>query len=77
MRVEAHAYPVLVRPLAEDEGSGFLAEAPDLPGCMSDGDSPIEAVANVQDAIRCWIAAMRAAGRLVPLPSRKLVVTAM
>lgn len=76
MSVEAYAYPVLVRPLAEDEGGGFLAEAPDLPGCMSDGETPTEAVANVQDAIRCWIAAMREAGRPVPPPSRKLVVTA-
>ena len=73
---KSEAYPVIVRPLAEDEGGGFLAEAPDLPGCISDGATPVEALTNLQDAITCWIEAMRQAGRPIPPPSRHLVVTA-
>ena len=33
-------YPIVIQPLPSDEGGGFLALVPDLPGCMSDGASP-------------------------------------
>ncbi len=36
-------YPVIISPLSEDDGGGFLATVPDLPGCMSDGETPEEA----------------------------------
>ncbi|MEA1831135.1 type II toxin-antitoxin system HicB family antitoxin [Methylobacterium durans] len=49
------AYPVVITPLAEDDGGGFAATVPDLPGCMSDGETPEEALHNVLDAIECWI----------------------
>ena len=42
-------YPVIVSPLPLEEGGGFLATVPDLPGCMSDGETPQEAIINVQD----------------------------
>ena len=44
-------YPIVVEPLPIEEGGGFLATVPDLPGCMSDGTAPEEAVSNIQDAI--------------------------
>jgi antitoxin HicB len=47
-----------------------LAIAPDLPGCMSDGATPEEAVSNIQDAI-AWIEAARDLGHAVPQPSRR------
>jgi predicted RNase H-like HicB family nuclease len=53
-----------------EEGGGFLATAPDLPGCMSDGATPEEAVSNIQDAIIAWIEAARDLGHAVPKPSR-------
>ena len=56
-------YRFTVRPLTEDEGGGYLIEFPDLPGCMSDGETIEEAIANGEDAKRCWIAAMKEAGR--------------
>jgi antitoxin HicB len=62
-------YRFTVRPLTEDEGGGYLVEFPDLPGCMSDGEAAEEAIANGEDAKRCWIAAMTEAGRPVPPPS--------
>lgn len=64
------AYPVIVSPLSEADGGGFAATVPDLPGCMSDGDTPEEAIANVQDAIDMWLEAARDAGRQIPPPSR-------
>ena len=59
-------YPIVVEPLPIEEGGGFLATVPDLPGCMSDGDTPEEAVSNVQDAIAAWIEAARDLGHAVP-----------
>ena len=44
-------YSVLIRALPEEEGGGWLAIVPDLPGCLSDGDPPAEALANVEDAV--------------------------
>lgn len=38
-------YPVNIGPLSEEEGGGFLAEYPDLSGCMADGES-------IEDALR-------------------------
>lgn len=63
-------YPVLIEPLPAEEGGGFIALVPDLPGCMSDGETPEEALAHVQDAIKSWIEEARALGRSVPPPSR-------
>jgi antitoxin HicB len=66
-------YPFTMSPLSEDEGGGYLIEFPDLPGCMSDGATPEEALRNGADAVECWIEAMREAGRPVPAPSKAAV----
>ena len=66
-------YPVMIEPLAAEDGGGFLATAPDLPGCMSDGETPEEALANVRDAITAWIEEARSLGRAVPKPSHRHV----
>jgi antitoxin HicB len=63
-------YPFRMRPLDDEEGGGWLIEFPDLPGCMSDGDTPEDALRNGADAVECWISAMREAGRPIPPPSR-------
>ena len=55
-------YPVSIEKLPPEDGGGFLATVPLLPGCMSDGDTPEEALRNVQDAIMAWIDAARAWG---------------
>ncbi|MBF0372369.1 MAG: type II toxin-antitoxin system HicB family antitoxin [Alphaproteobacteria bacterium] len=63
-----HPYPIKLRPLSPVEGEGWLAEVPDLPGCMSDGPTPAAAVEAVQDAISCWLEAAAEDGRPVPQP---------
>lgn len=62
-------YAVEIRKCDEDEG-GYMAIVHDLPGCMSDGDTPAEAYANVQDAIEAWIEVAKSLGRPVPDPSQ-------
>jgi antitoxin HicB len=45
-------YQFTVRPLSKNEGGGYLVEYPDIPGCMSDGETIEEAIANGREALR-------------------------
>ncbi|WP_277981621.1 type II toxin-antitoxin system HicB family antitoxin [Sphingomonas phyllosphaerae] len=65
-----YAYEVDIRPLAEEDGAGFVAIVPDLPGCRSDGETPHEALTNAYDAVLSWIEAAEALGREIPAPRR-------
>lgn len=62
------AYSVVIELMSEDDGGGYLATVPELPGCMSDGETRAEAVTNVEDAILCWLEAAREMGRPIPKP---------
>ena len=62
-------YQFTVRPLSKDEGGGYLVEYPDIPGCMSDGESIEEAIANGREALRDCIDVFRESGRKLPKPS--------
>ncbi len=66
--MSAIRYPFTMRPLSLDEGGGFLIEFPDLPGCVSDGETVEEAIANGADAVDTWIATAVNAGDPVPEP---------
>jgi antitoxin HicB len=65
-------YPVIIEPLPQDEGGGFVALVPDLPGCMSDGETAQAALASVEDAVAAWIEEANALGRPIPRPSRHI-----
>lgn len=69
-------YPIIIEPLTKADGGGYAAIVPDLPGCMSDGETPDEALANVQDAIAAWIEAAEDLGHTVPEPTRSGGITA-
>lgn len=71
-RQQSLDYPVMVRALTADEGGGFLAEVPDLPGCQSDGGSPEQAIENVKAAIAAWLATAKEIGRAIPTPDRSI-----
>ncbi len=64
----ADEYAVLIRPLTAADGGGWAAIVPDLPGCMSDGESMHEAAQNVEGAIESWKEAATEQGRRVPEP---------
>ena len=51
---------------AEDEC--WLADVPDLYPCTSHGNTPLEAMANVRDAIRGWLEVARDRGVAIPEP---------
>jgi predicted RNase H-like HicB family nuclease len=63
---------VVLRPLSAEDGGGWVALVPDLPGCMSDGESADEALHNVKDAIEEWKGAAARLGRPVPHPDDSL-----
>jgi predicted RNase H-like HicB family nuclease len=48
-------YPMVVQPLSEEDGGGFIALAPDLKGCMADGETPEAAISDLLSAIEEWI----------------------
>ena len=56
-----------------NEDQCFVAEVPELPGCMADGASYQEVVKNVEVIIEEWIATAHALGRLIPEPAGKLM----
>ena len=65
-------YPLVIEVIPPEDGGGFLARAPDLPGCYSDGETPHEAVMHAQDAILTWIRMAQKHGHAVPAPSARL-----
>jgi predicted RNase H-like HicB family nuclease len=56
-----------------EEDKRFLAEVPELPGCMADGVSYQEAVRNVEVIMDEWIVSAREFGRTIPTPGGKLM----
>jgi len=55
------------------EDSAFIAEVPELAGCMADGQSYVEAIRNAEIAIAEWIETARLMGRSIPSARGKLV----
>ena len=52
-----------------DDDDGFIAEAPDLPGCSAWGATETDAAREAQDAVAAWVQAALAAGKTLPSPS--------
>lgn len=56
-----------------EEDQAYIAEVPELPGCMADGKSYQEAVKNVEQVIDEWIETAKELGRFVPEPKGRLL----
>lgn len=54
------------------EDQAYLAEVPELPGCMADGDTYQEALSNAEQIIREWIETTQKLGRSIPEPKGRL-----
>ena len=55
-----------------DDDQAFIAEVPELPGCMADGQTYQEAIANAEVVMREWIQTAKELGRPVPEPKGKV-----
>jgi antitoxin HicB len=49
--------------------AGSWRRAPDLAGCISDGETPYEALSHIQDTLDQWIDEAKSLGRAIPAPS--------
>ena len=56
-----------------DADGAFVVEVPELPGCMADGSSYQEAVANAEQIIAEWIDIAKEEGRTIPEPKGRLI----
>ena len=56
-----------------DDDNKFIAEVPELAGCIADGSTPEEALRNSGVIISEWIETAKLLGREIPEPSGKLV----
>lgn len=66
--IDAKSYPVEIRPLASDDGGGWLATFPDLPGCMGDGETPEAAIEDGYAAAWSWLKVAEECGDPIPAP---------
>ena len=64
-------YEIIIYWSTEDQS--FIAEIPELPGCMSDGATYQETLKNAETAIGEWIETARELGRPIPEPKGRLV----
>ena len=55
-----------------DEDNAYIAEVPELSGCMADGETAQAALANVEIVAKEWIETARELGREVPQPKGRL-----
>ena len=69
-----HKYEIILYWSNEDQA--FIAETPELPGCMAHGDSQEAAIRNVNDAMQFWIERARELGRPVPQPKGERLMLA-
>ncbi len=60
-------YATIIRPLMEEEGGGYLAEFPDLPGCYGDGETPEQALREAESAMLSWIKTSEEFGDPIPV----------
>ena len=56
-----------------DEDQAYIAEVPELAGCMADGESYQAALANVEVIIQEWIETAKELGRPIPEPKGRLI----
>lgn len=64
-------YEIILYWSHDDEA--FIAEVPELPGCMADGDTYQDALRSVETIIEEWIETAKALGRRIPEPKGRLM----
>lgn len=68
---EKYKYEIIV--YWSDEDNVFVAEVPELPGCMADGATYSEAIVNVEVIIDEWIETAKDLGREIPEAKGRLI----
>jgi len=58
------------------DDDAFIAEVPELPGCMTHGDSHEAALANAKEAMALWLDTAKEHGDLIPQPKGRRLIFA-
>ena len=61
-----HKYEIIIY-WSNDDGA-FIAEVPELPGCIAHGSTQEKALSNVREAVDLWIETAKEFGDLIPEP---------
>jgi predicted RNase H-like HicB family nuclease len=69
-----HKYEIIIYWSNEDQA--FIAEVPELPGCMAHGSTPESALASANEAIQLWIDTAREFGDPIPEPKGERLMLA-
>jgi predicted RNase H-like HicB family nuclease len=69
--IEPFKYEIII--YWSEEDNLYIAEVPELAGCMADGESPSKALKNAEIVIKEWIDVATELGREIPTPKGKLV----
>jgi predicted RNase H-like HicB family nuclease len=70
-----HRYVVVLKPALEEGETGFTVNVPSLPGCITEGDTVDEALANAREAIEAYLMSLHDRG--LPIPPSDEVVTSL
>ena len=70
----SHRYEIIL--YWSNADGAFVAEVPELPGCMAHGDTQETAIQNVKDAVTLWINTAREFGDPVPEPKGERLMLA-
>lgn len=69
-----HKYETII--FWSEEDKSFVADVPELPGCMAHGASPDEALVNAQEAMQLWLDTAREFGDPIPEPKGRRLLYA-
>lgn len=69
-----HKYEIIIYWSQDDRA--YVAEVPELPGCMAHGESHSDALANVEDAMDLWIDTAKRERRRIPSPKGRRLIFA-
>lgn len=65
-----HRYEIII--YWSEEDNAYIAEVPELPGCMADGSTYEDAMENIKVIIDDWIETVKNMGREIPVPKGRL-----
>ena len=69
-----YKYEIIIYWSREDKA--FIAEVPELPGCLAHGETPETALKNAKEAIQLWIETAKKFGDPVPEPKEERLIFA-
>lgn len=69
-----HKYEIII--YWSNEDNAFIAEVPELPGCMAHGETPEKALKNAKEAVKLWIDTAKEFGDAIPEPKGNKLIYA-